>query len=63
MNDEDLRNYRWTIDYPEDFSELTPNMSGADIASIVNESALIAVRNKKKAVEEAIKIIVKAIEK
>ena len=52
----------------EKIASMTPGMVGADLANLVNEAALLAVRKKKKAVtmeefEEAIERIVAGLEK
>ncbi|MEA3468275.1 MAG: ATP-dependent zinc metalloprotease FtsH [Thermodesulfobacteriota bacterium] len=52
----------------EELANMTPGMVGADLASLVNEATLLAVRNRKKTVgkehfEEAIERIIAGLEK
>ena len=52
----------------EKLASMTPGMVGADLANLVNEAALLATRNKKKAVgmpefEEAIERVIAGLEK
>ena len=64
-----LRNVKAVADLDvERLANMTPGMAGADLANLVNEAALLAVRNNKEAVgmaefEEAVERIVAGLEK